>query len=138
MGLRESLGVRTPGEGERPMSRMMRISRPALVALTAIAFSAATQAMTDDQATDESTPVLLAGNPGDLGPVSFGGDARMGDTPCNQADFVEPFGTLNFFDVLEFLELFTSGDMAADVAGDGILDFHDIAIFLSAFSAGCP
>jgi hypothetical protein len=62
----------------------------------------------------------------------------LGNPPCSAADFVAPFCTLNFFDVLEFLELFTSGDMAADVAGDGILDFHDIAIFLSAFSAGCP
>jgi hypothetical protein len=68
--------------------------------------------------------------------VNRGG--RLGNPPCSAADFVAPFGTLNFFDVLEFLELFTSGDMAADVAGDGILDFHDIAIFLSAFSAGCP
>jgi hypothetical protein len=120
------------------MSRTTQVTKPVLVAITAITFSAATQALADDQPTDANTPVLVGSNPGNLGPVFFAGDARMDDTPCNQADFAEPFGTLNFFDVLEFLELFTSGDMAADVAGDGILDFHDIAIFLSAFSAGCP
>jgi hypothetical protein len=136
--LRESLSVRTSGEGERPMSRILQITKPVFITLTAIVFSAAAQALADDQPTDANTPVLVGSNPGDLGPVLFAGDARMDDTPCNQADFVEPFGTPDFFDVLEFLELFTSGDMAADVAGDGILDFHDIAIFLSAFAAGCP
>jgi len=60
--------------------------------------------------------------------VNQGG--RLGNPPCNRADFVSPFGTLDFFDVVEFLEIFTSGGFAADLTDDGLLDFHDITIFL--------
>ena len=54
------------------------------------------------------------------------------------ADFVEPFGVLDFFDVAAFLSAFAGGDLAADLTGDGVLDFFDVLAFLSAFSAGCP
>jgi len=47
-------------------------------------------------------------------------------------------GALDFFDISEFLTLFSAGDLAADFSDDGILDFFDISAFLSAFSAGCP
>jgi len=45
---------------------------------------------------------------------------------------------LNFFDVLLFLDLFTSGDIAADFAQDGELNFFDVLAYLDAFAAGCP
>ncbi len=53
-------------------------------------------------------------------------------------DFAEPFGVLDFFDVAAFLSAFAGGDLAADLTGDGLLDFFDVAAFLSSFSAGCP
>jgi hypothetical protein len=58
--------------------------------------------------------------------------------PCNDADFAEPFGTLDFFDVQAFLGLFSAMDPAADLVPDGIFDFFDVQAFLQAFSAGCP
>lgn len=47
-------------------------------------------------------------------------------------------GTLNFFDVQEFLDLFSAQDPAADFTGEGTFDFADVQAFLNAFSAGCP
>jgi hypothetical protein len=58
--------------------------------------------------------------------------------PCNEADFAEPFGTLDFFDVQAFLGLFSAMDPAADLVPDGNFDFFDVQAFLQAFSAGCP
>ncbi|MBL4697230.1 MAG: hypothetical protein JKX70_00200 [Phycisphaerales bacterium] len=45
---------------------------------------------------------------------------------------------LNFFDVAAFLSAFTSGDPIADFTGEGSFNFFDIAEFLTQFSAGCP
>lgn len=47
-------------------------------------------------------------------------------------------GALNFFDVSVFLSAFASGDLAADFTGDGLLNFFDVSAFLGAFAAGCP
>ncbi len=62
------------------------------------------------------------------------------DSPvgCNDADIAEPFGALNFFDISEFLSVFSSGDLAADMNEDGVLNFFDISDFLGVFSSGCP
>lgn len=60
---------------------------------------------------------------------------RLGDCA---ADFVAPFGVLDFFDVAAFLSAFSGGNLTADLTGDGLLDFFDVLAFLSAFSAGCP
>lgn len=46
-------------------------------------------------------------------------------------------GTLDFFDVQEFLSLFAAGDASADLTGDSTLDFFDVQAFLAAFAAGC-
>ncbi len=54
------------------------------------------------------------------------------------ADFAEPFGELNFFDVSAYLGLFSAGDLAADLNGDGALNFFDVSAFLGAYAAGCP
>jgi hypothetical protein len=54
------------------------------------------------------------------------------------ADFVEPFGTLNFFDVARFIQLFAAQSSDADLASPfGVLDFFDIAQFLSEYQSGC-
>jgi hypothetical protein len=47
-------------------------------------------------------------------------------------------GTLDFFDVSQFLSLYTASDPLADLTGDGTLDFFDVSAFLSQFSQGCP
>lgn len=56
---------------------------------------------------------------------------------CNPADLAEPFGSLNFFDVSMFLNLFSSEDPAADFNNDGNFNFFDVSDFLSNFGAGC-
>ncbi|PCI08373.1 hypothetical protein COB72_08495 [bacterium] len=45
---------------------------------------------------------------------------------------------LNFFDISEFLQAFSGGDLLADFTGDGLLNFFDISEFLIEFAAGCP
>jgi len=57
---------------------------------------------------------------------------------CHVADFVTPFGTLDFFDVLAFLDAFANGEPEAELTGEGTHDFFDVQLFLSTFSAGCP
>ena len=61
-----------------------------------------------------------------------------GAGPCNPADVAEPFGQLNFFDVSEFIAIFSAGDSAADINADGQFNFFDISAFISLFSSGCP
>lgn len=46
-------------------------------------------------------------------------------------------GALNFFDVQQFLALFSAHDPRADFNNDGGFDFFDVQAFLSLFSAGC-
>jgi len=58
---------------------------------------------------------------------------------CSVADLDEPFGVLDFNDVLAFLAAFGSMDAAADLAPPvGVFDFNDVLAFLGAFGAGCP
>jgi len=59
--------------------------------------------------------------------------------PCNDADMAEPFGSLDFSDVVAFLAAFGAMDASADLAVPfGTFDFSDVAAFLGAFGAGCP
>jgi hypothetical protein len=59
-------------------------------------------------------------------------------TPC-PADLVGQPGTLNFFDVLAYINLFTAQDPRADlVAPAGVINFADYLAYLGAFSQGCP
>lgn len=55
------------------------------------------------------------------------------------ADFTEPFGVLDFFDVSEFLFGYIEERGLSDVAPPyGVWDFFDISVFLSVYNAGCP
>jgi len=47
-------------------------------------------------------------------------------------------GTLNFFDVAQFLSDFVAMDPAADLNPDGQFNFFDVSVFLANFSVGCP
>jgi len=59
--------------------------------------------------------------------------------PACPADLAEPFGTLNFFDVAEYISLYVAGDPAADLAAPfGAFNFFDVAAFIAAYNAGCP
>ncbi len=60
-----------------------------------------------------------------------------GSAGCNPADFVEPFGTLDFFDVQAFLNFFSAHNPAADLNGDSEFNFFDVQTFLNYFSGGC-
>lgn len=58
--------------------------------------------------------------------------------PC-EADFADPPGVLDIFDVFAYLGLFNAGDLDADFAEPfGILDIFDVFAFLEAFNQGCP
>ncbi len=60
------------------------------------------------------------------------------DEPC-PADLAEPFGVLDFSDVLAFLTAFGAMDPAADLADPvGTFDFSDVIEFLVLFGGGCP
>ncbi len=47
-------------------------------------------------------------------------------------------GMLNFFDVSAFLNAYGAMDPLADLTGDGVFDFFDVSAFLNAFNTGCP
>lgn len=52
------------------------------------------------------------------------------------ADFNQD-GSVDFFDYLDFVDAFSSGDSAADFNADASIDFFDYLDFVDAFSAGC-
>ncbi len=55
-----------------------------------------------------------------------------------QADFTGD-GSLNFFDLAAYLDLYNAGDPGADlVAPTGVLNFFDLAAYLDMYNAGCP
>jgi len=59
-----------------------------------------------------------------------------GENPC-PADLNND-GLLDFFDLQQFLNWYSAGDIRADLAPDGVLDFFDLQAFLNLYSAGCP
>ncbi len=65
--------------------------------------------------------------------------AEGASAACNIADLADPFGALDFSDVITFLTLFSEAAPGADLAPPtGVFDFSDVVAFLSAFGAGCP
>jgi len=58
---------------------------------------------------------------------------------CSDADLASPFGSLDFNDVVAYLQRFTDGSASADLAPpSGALDFNDVVAFLALFADGCP
>ncbi len=71
--------------------------------------------------------------------VLIGGGPCCEEDPCNAADLADPYGQLNFDDVVVFLGAFSGGLPEADLASPfGSHDFSDIAAFLTLFGQGCP
>jgi hypothetical protein len=64
--------------------------------------------------------------------------ASCGLSPCNPADFAEPFGTLDLADITGFVSAFSAGEPSADLAPPaGLFDLSDVVVFVQAFLAGC-
>jgi hypothetical protein len=63
--------------------------------------------------------------------------ARITILECT-ADLTSPWGSLDFFDVQRFLNLYSAHNAQADMNGDGVFDFFDVQQYMQAFSAGCP
>ena len=73
--------------------------------------------------------------------ISVGGLTCMDpvNEGCNEADLAEPFGVLDFSDVVAFLGAFGAMDPAADLAAPfGTFEFSEVVAFLGAFGGGCP
>ncbi len=67
------------------------------------------------------------------------GDDAVVRTGACPADFAEPFGSLDFSDVIGFLVAFGAMSPNADLSSPyGELNFDDLIAFLIAFGAGCP
>eukprot|EP00913_Durusdinium_trenchii_P005856 g5468.t1 len=74
-----------------------------------------------------------------FGATSYEGWVLTITQTCGDADLAEPYGALDFSDVLAFLTAFGDGDASADLAEPlGTFDFSDVIAFLGAFGAGCP
>ena len=79
-----------------------------------------------------------------LSPQSIAFDASIALTinatgsPAACAADLTGDGVLDFFDVSAFLGAYSAMDPAADFDGNGVFDFFDVSAFLGAFSAGCP
>lgn len=79
----------------------------------------------------------------DLGPTDAGtltgACLRFDTSAACSADLAAPYGVLDFFDVVAFLQAFTRQLPAADFATpSGVFDFFDVVGFLTAYGAGCP
>ncbi len=47
-------------------------------------------------------------------------------------------GSLNFFDISEFLTMYLAQHPQADLSGDGQFNFFDVSAYLVAYQGGCP
>ena len=61
----------------------------------------------------------------------------FGDCPDCPAD-LNGDGIVDFFDVSVFLSAFNAHNPIADLTADGIYDFFDISAFLQFYASGCP
>lgn len=55
------------------------------------------------------------------------------------ADLAEPFGAVNFFDLLAYIDSYNTQSPQADLAEPfGALNFFDLTAYIGSFNAGCP
>lgn len=82
--------------------------------------------------------VRYAGRVATRQPIPAPAWSRVTGSNC-AADFAEPYGVLNFFDVAAFIAAFNAGDAAADLAAPfGVLNFFDLSRYINLYNAGCP
>lgn len=72
------------------------------------------------------------------GPSGTTGTVHRLVPPCSAADFVTPFDALDIGDVQSFLNAYAGSEDAADINGDGQIDFFDLQRYLNIFADGCP
>lgn len=58
------------------------------------------------------------------------------DNAC-PADIAPPCGTLNFFDISQYLARYAARDLRADMNGDGMFNFFDVSLYLQYYNKGC-
>jgi hypothetical protein len=59
------------------------------------------------------------------------------DNSC-PADIAAPCGgTLNFFDITQYLSRYSALDPRADLNGDGVFNFFDVSLYLQSYNQGC-
>lgn len=96
---------------------------------------------------------LAASDYGDPGRMIVGGFfTQAGGTNANRiarwsaclppstaclADF-NADGVLNFFDIASFITLFLAQDTSTDLTADGLYNFFDVSAYIQLFNAGCP
>ncbi len=73
---------------------------------------------------------LVTGNPG------VGEALYITGAVCD-ADLNDD-GTLNFFDISQFLTMYNQLDAGADMNDDGLFNFFDIAAYITLYNSGCP
>lgn len=65
-------------------------------------------------------------------------DGSLGG-PAGCAADITGDGNLNFFDLAAYLDLYNAGNPAADIAAPfGVINFFDLAAYLDLYNAGCP
>jgi len=76
---------------------------------------------------------------GDESGIATYDNLRYDRLPDCAADISEPYGTLDFSDVIAFLVAFGNQEPIADVTSPlGSYDFSDVLVFLAFYGAGCP
>lgn len=70
--------------------------------------------------------------------ASEAGASYIFDLVCSCAADLTGDGVLNFFDVSAFLNAFANEDPAADFVPDGEFNFFDVGAFIGVFGEGCP
>lgn len=83
-----------------------------------------------------AVPSIISSIAADHFPVVVDLILPAAEDPC-PADLAEPFGTLNIFDVLEYLALFEAEDPAADLDGVPGFNIFDVLAYLDQYEQGC-
>ncbi|MEZ6242102.1 MAG: GC-type dockerin domain-anchored protein [Phycisphaerales bacterium] len=85
----------------------------------------------------ETVKVRVSAIDGEFGLSSF--SVTPPADSCGPADLAEPFGQLDFSDIVAFLTAFGTCGSEADLAPPfGQCDFSDVIAYLTLFGAGCP
>ncbi|MEO1511989.1 MAG: glycoside hydrolase family 16 protein, partial [Planctomycetota bacterium] len=65
-------------------------------------------------------------------------EIRRAIGPCNAADIIEPFGTLDALDLSGAVNAVNAGFPEADFDASGTIDIFDLFFYLDLFESGCP
>ena len=76
----------------------------------------------------------------EAGVDGFQVEARICESSvCSAADLAEPFGQIDVFDLLAYIDLYSASDPGTDLAAPfGTVDIFDLLDFVTHYSNGCP